>query len=47
MDKPYLRQTSEPVLENPIFMQGLPGFGNVGKIAAYLLVKFCGAKPLA
>ncbi len=47
MDKPYLHQISEPVLENPIFMQGLPGFGNVDKIAAYLLVKFCGAKPLA
>ncbi len=28
-------------------MQGLPGFGNVGKIAAHLLVKFCGAKPFA
>ena len=26
-------------------MQGLPGFGNVGKIAAQLLIKFCGAKP--
>lgn len=26
-------------------MQGLPGFGNVGKIAAHLLIKFCGAKP--
>ena len=28
-------------------MQGLPGFGNVGKIAAHLLIKFCGAKPFA
>jgi len=26
-------------------VQGLPGFGNVGKIAAQLLIKFCGAKP--
>jgi proteasome assembly chaperone (PAC2) family protein len=25
----------------------LPGFGNVGKIAAYLLLKFCSAKPFA
>ncbi len=36
-----------PVLENPIFVQGLPGFGNIGKIAAHLLIKFCGAKPYA
>jgi proteasome assembly chaperone (PAC2) family protein len=28
-------------------VQGLPGFGNVGKIAAHLLIKFCGAKPFA
>lgn len=47
MDKPYLQQTSNPVLENPIFVQGLPGFGNVGKIAANLLIKFCGAKLFA
>ncbi len=45
MDKPYFRQMFNPVLENPIFVQGLPGFGNVGKIAAHLLIKFCGAKP--
>ncbi len=47
MDKPYFRQIFNPVLENPIFVQGLPGFGNVGKIAAYLLIKFCSAKPFA
>jgi hypothetical protein len=47
MDKPYFRQMFSPVLENPIFVQGLPGFGNVGKIAAHLLIKFCGAKPFA
>ena len=45
MDKSYFRQISKPTLENPIFVQGLPGFGNVGKIAAHLLTKFCGAKP--
>lgn len=44
MDKPYFRQMFEPALEKPIFVQGLPGFGNVGKIAAYLLIKFCSAK---
>jgi uncharacterized protein (TIGR00162 family) len=47
MDKPCFRQIFNPVLENPVFVQGLPGFGNVGKIAAYLLIKFCGAKPFA
>lgn len=47
MDKPYFNQIFHPVFENPIFVQGLPGFGNVGKIATYLLVKFCGAKPFA
>jgi len=47
MDKPYLRKLSEPTLENPIFVQGLPGFGNVGRIAAHLLIKFFDAKPFA
>ena len=47
MDKPYLRVLSNPQLENPIFVQGLSGFGNVGRIAAHLLVKFFEAKPFA
>jgi hypothetical protein len=47
MDKPYLRELSKPSLENPVFVQGLPGFGNVGRIAAHLLTKFSGAKPFA
>jgi proteasome assembly chaperone (PAC2) family protein len=47
LDKPYFIQTSEPALEKPIFVLGLPGFGNVGKIAVHLLIKFCGAKPFA
>ena len=45
MDKTYFHQISKPTLENPVFVQGLPGFGNVGKIAAHLLIKFYGAKP--
>jgi len=45
VDKSYFRQILNPTLENPIFVQGLPGFGNVGKIAAHLLTKFCSAKP--
>jgi len=47
LDNAYLRRLSEPKLENPVFVQGLPGFGNVGRIAAHLLIKFCGAKPFA
>jgi proteasome assembly chaperone (PAC2) family protein len=47
MDKPYLREMFKPELENPILIQGLPGFGNVGRIAAHLLIKFCDAKPFA
>ena len=47
MNRSYFLQISNPVLEKPIFVQGLPGFGNVGKIAAHLLIKFCGAKPFA
>ena len=47
MEKGYLRKLSNPTLENPFFIQGLPGFGNVGRIAAHLLIKFCDAKPFA
>ena len=47
MDKPYLRELSNPSLENPTFIQGLPGFGNVGRIAVQLLIKHCNAKPFA
>jgi uncharacterized protein (TIGR00162 family) len=47
MDKPYFREIFTPELENPVFVQGLPGFGNVGRIAAHLLIKFCEAKPFA
>ncbi|MFQ5800848.1 MAG: proteasome assembly chaperone family protein [Candidatus Hydrothermarchaeales archaeon] len=34
----------EPVLKNPILIEGLPGIGNVGKIAAMHLIKEIGAK---
>jgi proteasome assembly chaperone (PAC2) family protein len=47
MEKPYLREMLNPALENPVFVQGLPGFGNVGRIAAHLLIKFSEAKPFA
>lgn len=44
MDKPYFRELSHPELVNPVFIEGLPGFGNVGKITARLLVKSTQAK---
>jgi uncharacterized protein (TIGR00162 family) len=47
MDKPYFRKFFEPQLEKPVFVEGLPGFGNVGKIAAQLLIEFTSAKVFA
>jgi uncharacterized protein (TIGR00162 family) len=47
MDKPYFRHFFEPKLEKPVFVEGLPGFGNVGKIAAQLLIDFTRAKVFA
>ncbi len=47
MDKPYFRSLSSPKLEKPVSVVGLPGFGNVGKIAARLLIKFCHANIFA
>ncbi len=36
-----------PKLERPVFIEGLPGVGNVGKIAADLLMESLGAKRFA
>jgi len=47
MDTPFFREILHPNLENPLFVQGLPGFGNVGRIAAHLLVNFYDAKLFA
>lgn len=47
MDKPFFRQLFKPELENPIFVEGLPGFGNVGKIATRRLIKLTHAKRFA
>lgn len=47
MDRPYFRVISHPKLKNPVFVEGLPGFGNVGKIATRLLVEFTKAKVFA
>ncbi|MCJ7714176.1 PAC2 family protein, partial [Candidatus Bathyarchaeota archaeon] len=47
MEKPFFREIINPNLENPLFIQGLPGFGNVGRIAAHLLVNISDAKLFA
>ncbi|MFQ5759301.1 MAG: PAC2 family protein, partial [Candidatus Bathyarchaeia archaeon] len=47
MDKPYFRHLFHPELESPVFVEGLPGFGNVGKIASRLVIEFTHAKPFA
>jgi len=47
LDKPYFRSLFRPELENPIFVEGLPGFGNVGKIATRLLIEFTRASVFA
>jgi uncharacterized protein (TIGR00162 family) len=47
MDKPEFRQIFHPKLEHPVFVEGLPGFGNVGKIAARLLIEYTKAKRFA
>jgi proteasome assembly chaperone (PAC2) family protein len=47
LDKTYFHQLTTPKLTQPALVVGLPGFGNVGKIATRLLIKFAGAKPFA
>lgn len=38
---------SKPVFEKPVLVEGLPGFGNVGKLAVRLLVEFTRADVFA
>ncbi len=47
MDEPYFRHLFTPELESPVFVEGLPGIGNVGKIATRLLIEYTHAKPFA
>ena len=47
MDKPYFRQLFEPQLDDPIFIEGLTGLGNVGMIAARHLIESTEAKVFA
>jgi len=47
MDKAFFRYVYQPELTEPIFVEGLPGFGNVGRIAAKHLIKYTNAKLFA
>lgn len=47
MNKPYFRQLFDPQLENPIFVEGLIGLGNIGMIAARHLIESTDAKVFA
>jgi len=47
MDKPLFRQLSTPQIKEPVFVCGLPGYGNIGKITARLLIQFTEAKLFA
>lgn len=47
MDKPQFRYLFHPQLEHPVLVEGLPGFGNVGKIAAQSLIDQTHAKLFA
>ena len=40
LDKSIFRVLSKPEFEKPVLVEGLPGFGNVGKLAAQLLTEF-------
>ncbi|KYK29870.1 MAG: proteasome assembly chaperone family protein [Candidatus Proteinoplasmatales archaeon SG8-5] len=47
MESVTIRYTEEPTLNKPILIEGLPGVGNVGKLAAEYLVKKLEAKKFA
>ncbi|HZY71390.1 MAG TPA: proteasome assembly chaperone family protein [Thermoplasmata archaeon] len=47
MEDVLVRMLDKVQLTNPVFVEGLPGVGNVGKLAADYLKEKLGAKPLA
>lgn len=47
MDNVELRTVAQPKLKNPVFVEGLPGVGNVGKLAVEHLVDELKAKKFA
>ena len=42
-----IKISEEPQLEDPVLVEGLPGIGNVGRIAAEYLIKQLGAEKFA
>ncbi|HEV8050425.1 MAG TPA: proteasome assembly chaperone family protein [Thermoplasmata archaeon] len=47
MDDVHIRWIEKVQLKDPVLIEGLPGVGNVGKLAADYLKEKLGAKPLA
>lgn len=47
MDLVDIHRRAEPKLKDPVFIEGLPGVGNVGKLAVEHLIDELGAKKLA
>lgn len=47
MDKSFVQYLEKPKLKDPIFVEGLPGIGNVGRASAGYLVTELGAKKFA
>lgn len=47
MDKPFVIMDKEIKLNKPVLIEGLPGLGLVGKIAAEYMIKRLGAKKFA
>ena len=44
MNRVFLKWLFKPNIKEPILVEGLPGFGNIGRLTARLLVDFCGGK---
>ncbi len=47
MDDIVIRYLEKPKLKNAVFVEGLPGIGNVGKLAAEHLIDELEAKKFA
>jgi len=47
MDKPVFQVLSQPKLESPVLVGGLPGFGNVGRMTARMLIEVSRANVFA
>ena len=47
MDTVHIVRRAEPRLNDPVFVEGLPGVGNVGKLAVEHLIDELDAEPLA